>query len=67
MLRVFLSMSDKDLEMVGSVEEVLLAKDRTVAAATAQPYGLYLVGVTYPASFQLPTSEPGPYFLAPPN
>jgi tRNA pseudouridine38-40 synthase len=48
------------------VKEVLLAKDRTVAAATAQPYGLYLVGVTYPGSFELPmpTSDPGPYFLA---
>lgn len=43
--------------------EVLLAKDRKVAAATAPPFGLYLVGVTYPEQFDLPYSEPGPYFL----
>ena len=45
-------------------EEVLLAKDRKVAAATAPPFGLYLVGVTYPEHFQLPQSGPGPWFLA---
>ncbi|MEE8059921.1 MAG: tRNA pseudouridine(38-40) synthase TruA [Pseudomonadales bacterium] len=45
-------------------EEVLLAKDRTVAAATAPPFGLYLVGVTYPNHFQFPHSAPGPFFLA---
>ncbi len=45
-------------------EQVLLAKDRKVAAATAPPFGLYLVGVTYPEHFQLPQPEPGPYFLA---
>ncbi len=45
-------------------EEVLLAKDRKVGAATAPPDGLYLVGVTYPETFQLPQSEPGPFFLA---
>ena len=45
-------------------EEVLLAKDRTVAGVTAPPSGLYLVGVTYPESFQLPSSGSGPFFLA---
>ena len=45
-------------------EDVLLAKDRTAAAATAPPFGLYLVGVSYPECFALPHSEPGPYFLA---
>jgi tRNA pseudouridine38-40 synthase len=44
--------------------EVLLAKDRAAAAATAPPFGLYLVGVTYTAHFDLPQSEPGPYFLS---
>jgi tRNA pseudouridine38-40 synthase len=45
--------------------QVLAAKDRRVGAATAAPDGLYLVGVSYPAHFQLPHSEPGPYFLNP--
>lgn len=43
--------------------EVLAARDRTVAAATAPPFGLYLVDVIYPEVFQLPHSAPGPYFL----
>ncbi|ARN75930.1 tRNA pseudouridine(38-40) synthase TruA [Oceanicoccus sagamiensis] len=46
-------------------EEVLLAKDRSAAAVTAPPFGLYLVGVTYPDHFQLPHSGPGPWFLSP--
>lgn len=43
--------------------EVLLAKDRRQAAATASPDGLYLVKVIYPRHFDLPESQPGPYFL----
>lgn len=43
--------------------EVLAARDRTKAAATASPLGLYLVNVTYPDCYKLPTSTPGPYFL----
>jgi tRNA pseudouridine38-40 synthase len=34
--------------------DVLLAKDRTAAGATAHPYGLYLVHVDYPAIHELP-------------
>ena len=45
-------------------EEVLLAKDRSVAAATAPPHGLYLVEVSYPEEFELPAAQPGPYFLS---
>ena len=45
-------------------EEVLLAKDRSVAAATAPPHGLYLVEVRYPEEFELPAAQPGPYFLS---
>lgn len=45
--------------------EVLLAKDRRQAAATASPAGLYLVKVIYPQHFDLPESQPGPYFLPP--
>lgn len=44
-------------------QEVLEARDRTVAAATAPPYGLYLVDVIYPPQFGLPAVEPGPFFL----
>lgn len=43
--------------------QVLAARDRTQAAATAPPYGLYLVDVLYPADLQLPAVEPGPFFL----
>lgn len=35
------------------VEEVLIAKNRRLGAETAPPYGLYLVGVTYPQRFNL--------------
>ena len=52
---------------VAWAEQVLLAKDRTVAAATAPPFGLYLVGVSYPDCFQLPQRAPGPFFLADPG
>lgn len=48
------------------VADVLAARDRSAAAATAKPYGLYLVGVDYPAAFDLPTSSPGPLFFAEP-
>jgi tRNA pseudouridine38-40 synthase len=34
-------------------KEVLLAKDRRMGAETAPPYGLYLVGVTYPREFNI--------------
>ncbi|MFT5573542.1 MAG: tRNA pseudouridine38-40 synthase [Cryomorphaceae bacterium] len=37
--------------------EVLEHKDRTKAGATAQPNGLYLVGVEYPSEFELPSQK----------
>lgn len=43
--------------------ELLAAKDRTQAAATAKPNGLYLVQVNYPQAFTLPKTSPGPLFL----
>lgn len=43
--------------------EVLLAKDRTKAAATASPCGLYLVKVEYSDRFNLPQLPIGPLFL----
>lgn len=42
---------------------LLALKDRTQAAATAKPNGLYLVDVDYPSEFNLPTTSLGPLFL----
>jgi len=39
---------------VAWVDRLLRRKDRTLAAATAGPQGLYLTGVTYPERFALP-------------
>ena len=43
---------------------VLDTRDRTQAAATAPPFGLYLVDVIYPKQFELPETQVGPFFLA---
>jgi len=45
------------------IQQLLLQKDRTKAAATAKPNGLYLVHVTYPQEFDLPVTDLGPLFL----
>lgn len=45
------------------IETLLKGKDRTQAAATAKPNGLYLVDVTYPDEFGLPKQPMGPLFL----
>ncbi len=45
------------------IAEVLAARDRNVAAATAKAEGLYLVEVEYPDCYQLPAMSPGPLFL----
>ena len=47
---------------VGWIAELLEGKDRTKAAATAKPNGLYLVDVTYPEAFSLPKNAMGPLF-----
>ncbi|GGD67245.1 tRNA pseudouridine(38-40) synthase TruA [Lacimicrobium alkaliphilum] len=52
--------SRKPVEWMG---QLLEGKDRSKAAATAKPNGLYLVEVTYPATFELPDQPPGPLFL----
>jgi tRNA pseudouridine38-40 synthase len=49
----------------GWTADVLAAKDRTRAAPTAPPQGLYLVDVHYPVEFALPMATRGPAFLAP--
>jgi len=48
---------------VSWVSDVLQARDRCKAAVTAPPHGLYLVHVTYPDDYGLPTDPPGPFFL----
>ena len=45
------------------VKQVLNAKDRRLGAETASPYGLYLVGVTYPEVFGIAQDTLGPWFL----
>mgnify|MGYP001237534867 CR=1 FL=1 len=45
------------------LEDVLAARDRTLAAATAKPNGLYLVDVLYPDDLGLPKTALGPLFL----
>ena len=42
----------------GWAREVLESRDRTLGGITAQPYGLYLTGVGYPADFELPALSP---------
>jgi tRNA pseudouridine38-40 synthase len=48
---------------VDYVKQVLLAKDRRLGAETACPYGLYLVGVSYPEHFGIPIETISPWFL----
>ena len=52
---------DKPVEWMA---ELLDAKDRTLAAETAKPNGLYLVEVSYPEQYSLPQQVIGPLFLA---
>jgi tRNA pseudouridine38-40 synthase len=48
------------------VAEVLAARDRSAGGVTAKPFGLYLVAVDYPASFELPKAPPGPLYFPEP-
>lgn len=45
------------------ITELLLARDRTQAAMTAPPDGLYLVQVDYPPEFKLPACHQQPLLL----
>ncbi len=45
-------------ESVAWMKKVLETMDRTAAAPTAPPEGLYFVGARYPASYDLPVSAP---------
>ena len=46
------------------LQTLIAHKDRSKAAATAKPGGLYLVEVDYPAQYDLPRPPCGPLFLA---
>lgn len=48
----------------GWIAELLAAKDRRLAAATASPAGLYLIDVTYPDFPDLPRLPLGPFFTS---
>ncbi len=56
-----IGLGEKPVEWVA---EVLAARDRSKAAVTAKPYGLYLVSVDYPEEFNIPKLSPGPFFIA---
>lgn len=45
------------------IAELLALKDRSKAAQTAKPNGLYLVKVSYPEQFAIPETNLGPLFL----
>lgn len=45
------------------MRDLLQGQDRTKAAATAKPNGLYLVKVSYPDQFDIPQVSLGPLFL----
>lgn len=47
------------------ISELLEGRDRTVAADTAAPDGLYMVDVVYPEQFSLPETPFGPLILGP--
>ncbi len=49
----------------GWTAQVLQGRDRTRAADTAAPHGLYLVDVGYPVEYGLPSTPFGPLFLGP--
>ncbi|MBL4909675.1 MAG: tRNA pseudouridine(38-40) synthase TruA [Alteromonadaceae bacterium] len=53
----------RQVETVAWMNEVLAARDRTVAGMTAPSGGLYFVDVDYPQEFNLPKSALGPLFL----
>ncbi|MER2492558.1 tRNA pseudouridine(38-40) synthase TruA [Catenovulum sediminis] len=50
-------------QAINWIAELLEQKDRTLAAATAKPNGLYLVKVFYPEKFGIPEHPMGPLFL----
>jgi tRNA pseudouridine38-40 synthase len=55
-----IGLGNQDLDWM---RQLLALKDRTKAAATAKPNGLYLVDVTYPEQYLLPKLALGPLFM----
>jgi tRNA pseudouridine38-40 synthase len=49
---------------VGWAAQLLAQRDRTLAAMTAPPHGLYLVDVVYPEKFGLPQGPVIPHFFS---
>lgn len=45
------------------IAQLLAAQDRSAAAATAPPFGLYFVGVEYPPQLNFSVPARGPHFL----
>jgi tRNA pseudouridine38-40 synthase len=58
-----LSLVGRGIKPVSWINELLQGKDRTIAADTAPPDGLYLTAVAYPSEYQLPDAIGGPIFL----
>ncbi|MBN7798666.1 tRNA pseudouridine(38-40) synthase TruA [Parahaliea mediterranea] len=50
-------------QSAGWLAALLAGRDRTLAADTAPPDGLYLVDVSYPRRFELPETPAGPLLL----
>jgi len=59
-----LQMIGAGLKPVEWLGELLVGRDRTKAADTASPTGLYLLSVRYPEAFNLPQTPDGPAFLS---
>ena len=53
----------KGQQPIGWIGELLASRDRTLAAATAKPHGLYLVQVDYPSPWAIPKTPLGPLWL----
>ena len=58
-----IGMVGRHLKPEAWIEELLEGRNRTLAADTAPPDGLYLVDVGYPAGYNLPNQTKGPIFL----
>lgn len=58
-----LQLVGRGLRPVDWLDELLAGRDRTLAAPTAHPHGLFLTRVEYPQGFGIPSLSMGPAFL----